>query len=113
MKRRYLLLSLPLLVVAWPGAALAEPVDDIIAQLRDEGYSEIEATQTLLGRTRIMAAGGTMRRELIVNPRTGEILRDIWVSDDDDNFESGDRDDEDDDDDNDDDDDGDDDDDDD
>jgi hypothetical protein len=57
--------------------ARAEPIDEVIvAQLRAQGYSQIVVTRTLLGRIRIDAALGGLRREIVLNPRTGEILRD-------------------------------------
>jgi uncharacterized membrane protein YgcG len=50
----------------------------MISQLKAQGFSEIEVSRTLLGRTRIEAQSDTFKRELIVNSRTGEILRDYW-----------------------------------
>ena len=64
--------------------ALAAPVDaqsvveQIEAQLRDQGYSTITVSRTLLGRTQIEAASDTLQREIVLDPRTGEILRDYW-----------------------------------
>ena len=56
-----------------------------------QGYSDITTSQTWLGRTRIIAIGEDSRREIIVNPRTGEILRDFWqdIDDDDDDDDDG------------------------
>ncbi len=74
-----------LLCLASP--AWASPsVDKIIAQLRAQGYTEIEVGRTWLGRIHIEAENETREREIILNQRTGEILRDFWVthSDDDD-----------------------------
>ena len=53
--------------------------DDIIERLVEAGFGQIEVTRTLLGRIRIVAIKGNMRRELVVNPRTGEILRDVTL----------------------------------
>ena len=50
--------------------------DSIVRQLRDQGYNSIKVSRTFLGRTRIVATVGDAQREIIVNPRTGEILRD-------------------------------------
>lgn len=36
-------------------------------------------SRTLLGRTRFVATSDQYRREIILNPRTGEILRDLWL----------------------------------
>ena len=61
-------------------------VTSVTRQLLKQGYSDISTSQTWLGRTRIIAIGDDSRREIIVNPRTGEILRDFWqdIDDDDD-----------------------------
>ena len=57
----------------------AEPVEDeIISQLREQGYDTIRVSRTILGRRRIEATSELYWREIIVNPRTGEILRDYW-----------------------------------
>ena len=62
------------------GAAIAGPVEDsIVTQLRDQGYIRISVSRTFLGRSRIVAHDGQIRREIVVNPVTGEILRDYWT----------------------------------
>lgn len=53
-------------------------VDQVTDQLRAQGYSTIELHRTLLGRTRIVAINGDGSREIIINPNSGEILRDLW-----------------------------------
>lgn len=59
--------------------ALAEQrVDKITRQLQSQGYTNIEVKRTWLGRVRIEAYQGALEREIVVNPRTGEILRDYW-----------------------------------
>ncbi len=50
---------------------------DIARQLRRRGYEEIEISRTLLGRVRVVGRRGNVRREVIVNPNSGEILRDL------------------------------------
>lgn len=73
--RRLLILCLLLCLSALP--VRAETLVDLIAdQLRSLGYDRIETESTLLGRTRIEARSVDWDREIIVNPRTGEILRD-------------------------------------
>lgn len=63
------------------GAAEAQSATDAITrQLRAQGYRSIEVSRTLLGRARIVARRPGEQREIIVNPRTGEILRDYWQS---------------------------------
>ena len=51
-------------------------VDGIVAELRAAGYSEIEISSIFLRRARIVSGSPTFTREVIVDPRTGEILRD-------------------------------------
>lgn len=78
MRRRQLLIGLAL----WPlaGPALARSVTDRVARdLARQGFTSIEVSRTLLGRDRVVATGPDGRREVIVNPRTGEILRDLWT----------------------------------
>ena len=58
--------------------AEADVKDLVISQLKAQGFREIRIGRTLLGRTRIVATSSRMRREIIINPRTGEILRDYW-----------------------------------
>lgn len=51
----------------------------IVSELQQQGYSRIVTEQTWLGRVRIVAQRDTGSREIILNPRTGEILRDLWL----------------------------------
>lgn len=86
MTRRGLFLGC-LVLLALPTAALAQDRDfagRIVAALRSQGYDEIEVSRTWLGRGRIEAEGPAGSREIIFDPRTGEILRDLWLLDDDD-----------------------------
>lgn len=65
------------LVLSGAGAALAGSVTEAITeQLRGQGYTQVTVTRTFLGRDRIVASGPAREREIIVNPRTNEILRD-------------------------------------
>lgn len=52
-------------------------VERITGQLKDQGYSRVTVSRTLLGRTRIVATAPKVEREIVVNTRTGEILRDL------------------------------------
>lgn len=59
--------------------ALADYEQDIVRQLQDMGFARVEVSRTLLGRVRITAIGADGTREIILNPNTGEILRDLWL----------------------------------
>ncbi|WP_296423485.1 hypothetical protein [Yoonia sp.] len=70
-----------LVLIGAPLAAAAQSVQDaIVSQLRTQGFSEITMNRTWLGRVRVVALSDTLRRELVFNPQTGEILRDYWVT---------------------------------
>lgn len=78
-----LLLSLAFAGIA--AAAVAGPSREaLVAQLRAQGFTEIEVKRTLLGRERIIAESPTHKREIVINPATGLILRDHWEREDDD-----------------------------
>lgn len=79
MKRRAFLCGLAAGIVLASPALAADVVKSIIRQLRKLGFSEIAQERTLLGRVRITAARQDGRREIIVNPKTGELLRDLWI----------------------------------
>ena len=70
-----------------PGVASADGNDmrdRIVRELRDDGYDQIRIFRTFLGRLRFVAQDGRSRREIILNPSTGVILRDyLRVFDDD------------------------------
>lgn len=84
MKRRNLLTGLGVVTALQLGLAAvafaATAADQIVAQLRGQGFAKIEIEQTWLGRTRILAQRGNGSREIILNPNTGEILRDLWLT---------------------------------
>ena len=70
--------SMALMLV--PAAALANDIERRITRtLAREGWTDIQVSRTFLGRLRITARKRDARREIIVNPRTGEILRDLLV----------------------------------
>lgn len=84
MRRRQLLIGLAAVAgthLCTGNAALAAGfADQIVAQLRKQGFGNIVVERTWLGRTRILAERSDARREIILNPSTGEILRDLWLS---------------------------------
>ncbi|MCE8523091.1 hypothetical protein KBY30_19030 [Ruegeria pomeroyi] len=68
-----------LVLTLWTGTAWAQSgTEAITRQLKAQGYTSVEVSRTLLGRARIVAKRPGEQREIIVNPRTGEILRDYW-----------------------------------
>lgn len=75
---RYLALSALLACLAFSPVNAGPIEDSIVRQLREQGFGDIEVRRTLLGRSRIVAQSDTLYREIIVNPVTGEILRDYW-----------------------------------
>lgn len=76
-RRRFLLIAAAL-AVATP--AHADFISDVTRELQRQGYTEISVSSTLLGRSRILARGKRGTREIILNPKTGEVLRDLWTS---------------------------------
>ncbi len=78
MQRRRLFWVLAAAVIAGSAAAAQSLQDGLVRQLRGQGYETFDIGRTLLGRVRIVAEGREQRREIIFNPRTGEILRDYW-----------------------------------
>jgi hypothetical protein len=78
MNRRHMMASL-LAAACLPSSAWAQGfADQIVSQLRRQGYTGISVSNTWLGRTRIVAQSADGSREIIIDPRTGEILRDLW-----------------------------------
>lgn len=77
--------------------ALAGPVEDIVAQLEAEGYSNIEV-EVEDGETEIEGVLDGVKREVTLDTDTGEILEDKTEVDDDDDNEDDNEDDSDDDD---------------
>lgn len=68
---------LPVMAALMVGPALAETVGgEVIAQLQEQGYQVTEVRTTWLGRVRITAELDGLLREIVLNPNTGELLRD-------------------------------------
>ncbi len=70
-------------VCAWlaltASLALADPVSDgIVVQLREQGFRHITITRTWLGRVLILGYVDEGEREIVLNPNTGEVLRDYF-----------------------------------
>ena len=58
------------------GEAQAASRESVIAELRQGDFTEIRVRRTWLGRTRFIATGPRGSREIVLNPSSGEILRD-------------------------------------
>lgn len=71
------ILTLCTALVGTPALA-DEFADRIVVWLQDQGFTEFEVKRTWLGRIKIEAYADGIEREIIVNGRTGEILRDFW-----------------------------------
>ena len=68
-----------------PHVVAAQSVQDsIISQLQAQGFDNFSLNRTWLGRVRVVSYRDGLRRELVFNPQTGEILRDYWRNVDDD-----------------------------
>ena len=82
MNRRSFLVAGAAFAALCATAAFADEdyVKDIVAFLKTHGYTDIAVSRTLLGRVRIVAINSKGKRELICNPRTGEILRDVIIT---------------------------------
>ena len=94
MKHRQLILGSILLAACLAQPASAQTVkDQVVEQLRQSGFKHIRITQTILGRLRIVAQDGDTTREIVINPRTGEVLRDYSRARDEDDDAHSDRDD--------------------
>jgi hypothetical protein len=60
---------------------LAQSIDErIAASLQAEGYEIVTMNRTWLGRIYVIAETDTIRREMVFNPATGEVLRDYAVT---------------------------------
>ena len=77
MLKRIIIILVLLSPIAAPGNA--NPIaDSAVSQLRDQGYNDIQVQRTLLGRIHITAISDSNRREMVIHPITGEIMRDRW-----------------------------------
>lgn len=54
------------------------PQESVLTQLQAQGFVDFTVNRTFLGRIRIVALSDDLRREIVFNPNTGEILRDFW-----------------------------------
>ena len=64
-------------LIGLPQLTAAQSVEDqVFAQLQEQGFMSIEVRRTFLRRLRFTAESAYFYRELVINPQTGEILRD-------------------------------------
>ena len=77
MNRRFFIATLGAAIVSASFALATTFQDSIILDLRTSGYRQISVESTWLGRIRILASKGAEQREIVLNPRTGEVLRDV------------------------------------
>ncbi len=74
-----------LLALVLGGLIAASPVfadglaDKIARRMVQLGFGDVQVEGTFLGRARITGTRAGVSREIIVNPNTGEILRDLWL----------------------------------
>ena len=69
------------LFVAMASASFAGTVEQqLLASLQAQGYVVVEQSYTILGRLHVVARIGDVQREIVVNPGTGEVLRDTSVA---------------------------------
>lgn len=54
--------------------------DQVIANLKAQGFIVVQMDRTWLGRIWLIARSNSVQREIVFNPTTGEILRDYAVS---------------------------------
>ncbi len=63
-----------------PGDAVAQTItvrEFYVRELREDGYDSIRISRTFLGRLRFTGSQPGRRREIIVNPSNGAVLRDF------------------------------------
>ncbi len=76
--RRFFLLAGLATMASGPAWAQQESIiDNVLAQIRQQGFEIIEVRRTLLGRIRVLARRGNQTREVVFDPRNGVILRDF------------------------------------
>ena len=75
----FLTLFLGGLLAALPAFAQGD-AEEIARQMAKQGFANISIEETWLGRTRIIGTRSGGSREIVLNPKTGEILRDLWLN---------------------------------
>lgn len=76
---RNLILGMVFLLAASLPSWAQTPEEMIIASLEEQGYHVVTRDRTWLGRIWLLVENGEVRREIVFNPGTGEIMRDYAV----------------------------------
>lgn len=76
MRRALLLLTASVTLLTAVPAHAQSRKDAVIRQLSSDGYSHFTVRRTWLGFDQIIARGPAGRREIVLNPSTGAIMRD-------------------------------------
>lgn len=68
-----------LMLVLAGGMARAAPdyAGRVVRQLADQGYRQIEVRRSLLGKVIVTGSRPGQQREIVIDPRNGELLRDL------------------------------------
>lgn len=68
-----------LMLVLAGGMAQAAPdyAGRVVRQLADQGYRQIEVRRSLLGKVIVTGSRPGQQREIVIDPRNGELLRDL------------------------------------
>lgn len=68
---------LALMISFAPGSSRADVAGDAVQFLEAQGYEVVRLERTILGRIRIEAERGELRREMVLDRNSGEVLRDL------------------------------------
>jgi len=77
MQRRVFFSGMIVALLCATASLASDYQSSVEAQLRAQGFSDIRVETTWLGRLKITAQRRGTGREIVLNPRNGEILRDI------------------------------------
>ena len=77
MQRRVFFSGMIVALLCATASLASDYQSSVEAQLRAQGFSDIRVETTWLGRLKITAQRRGAGREIVLNPRNGEILRDI------------------------------------
>ncbi|GAB4388951.1 hypothetical protein [Albidovulum sp.] len=77
MNRRVFVIAAACCLTTAPAFAAAGDAEEIVRQqLAELGFTVTSRSRTWLGRVRLEAVRGPLHREVVINPASGEILRD-------------------------------------